>query len=175
MPAPMATSDQVDSAAAILHPDASVPADALHAAYVAVVAGMARNEPEALQRVMRILADEPAEAVPAPAAQLARAWLGFTGHGDRARAVPPERVFSFAFPATMTFEMLGVGTARSAGRRALRALRAAAAEDVPLGAISGPHPTHPALLNVQVWLGAFDGHGEDRLRLELATDDDEGE
>jgi hypothetical protein len=172
----MGTSDWWESAPAIVHPDASVPADVRHAAYVAVLAGIARYEPDALQRVMRILADErSSEAPPPQAVQLARSWLVFTGHTERVEPAPPQRVFSFAFPATMTFEMLGTGTPKSIGRRALRALRAVEAEDVPLGAMSGPHPTHPALLNVHIWVGTYDGDGADRLRLELATDDDEAD
>ncbi|HET7462586.1 MAG TPA: hypothetical protein VFJ82_15135 [Longimicrobium sp.] len=150
--------------------------DALHPAYVAVLAGIARYAPDALQRVLRILADEQSGDAPTPpAVELVRSWLVFTGHSERVEPIPPERVFSFAFPATMTFEMLGTGTPKSVARRALRALRAIEAEDVPLGAMGGPHPIHPALLNVHVWVGTYDGNGADRLRLELATDDDETE
>lgn len=166
----------LDEQAAITHLDASVPADVLHAGYVAVMSALARHEPDALQRVAGILADEgaspPGAPSAAPAVQLVRSWLVFTGHTGQVEASPPERVFSFAFPATMTFDILANGTAKSAGRRALRAVRALEAEDVPLGAVSGPHPTHPALLNVTVWVGSFEGRADDRLRLELATDDD---
>jgi hypothetical protein len=121
---------------------------------------------------MRILADEKSAEAPPLEAQLARSWLVFTGHGEHVDSAPPVRVFSFAYPATMTFDILGTGTPKSVGRRALRALRAIEAEDVPLGAIAGPHPTHPALVNVHVWVGTYDGDSADRLRLELATDDE---
>jgi hypothetical protein len=71
-----------------------------------LVAAIARYEPDALLRIARILGDERAVPIfcspPGPAVELARAWLAFTGHGGAAEASPPERVFGFAFPATMT-------------------------------------------------------------------------
>jgi hypothetical protein len=175
----MDTSGRGDNAmgAAIRHPDTSVPTDVLHAAYVALLAAIARHEPDALQRVARIADDEESSrsGKPAPAVELARAWLVFTGHGDRVEALPPERVFGFAFPATLTFDLVGTGTPKSAARRAMRALRAVQAEDLPLGAMSGPHPTYPELLNLTLWAGSFLNDANDRLVLELATDDDEAE
>lgn len=160
---------------AIKHPDTSVPTDVLHAAYVAVLAVIARYEPEALLRVARVLSDDGSLLSSRPpagtAAELARAWLAFTGQGADVVASPPERVFGFAFPATMTFEVVGRGTPKSVARRAMRALRALQAEDVPLGAVAGSHPTSPELLNVTIWAGSFLKTGDDRLVLELATDD----
>lgn len=162
---------------AIQHPDARVPADLLHEAYVGVLSAIARHEPDALERVVRAISDEgsnlPGERARGTAALLAREWLVFAGNHARAVVEPPEQVFLFTFPATMTFEMVGSGTPESARRRALRAVRALVAEDEPLGAISGPHPAHPAMLNLTVWAGSSEGDAEDRLRLELAGGDDD--
>jgi len=176
----MATSYPGDQGkTAIKHPDTSVPTDVLHAAYVAVLAALARHEPDALLRAARMLSDEgsslSSEPRLGPAAELAHAWLVFTGRGADVVEPPPERVFGFAFPATMTFELVGRGTAKSVARRAMRALRAVQAEDEPLGAVAGPHPTYPELLNVTIWAGSYLKNGDDRLVLELATDDDEAE
>lgn len=162
-----------------MHPDTCLPADVLHAGYVAVMSALAFHEPAALKRLTRILDDErsghTAEPPPRAAVELVRAWLAFMGHVADTTASPPERVFSFAFPATITFDVVGSGTAKSVSRRAMRALRASQLDDVPLGVVAGPHPTHPELLNLTVWAGSFLRDPDDRLVLELASDDDETE
>ena len=161
-----------------MHPDAAIPGDVLHPSYIALLSALARQEPDALERVSRILDDEgreqSGERASGSAAKLARSWLVFTGHGESVEPSLPERSFSFAYPATMTFDLVGTGTAKSARSRALRALRTIEGDDVPLCGFSGPHPTHPSLLNVTVWVGSVDRSG-DRLRLELADDDGEAE
>ena len=177
----MDTSDRAGEAVrpAIQHPDAAIPPGMLDAAYVALLSAFARYEPDALQRVARALDDEgtnlPGERSAGTAGRLARSWLTFMGPGRHEDVSAPERVFSFAFPATMSFEMVGTGDAKSARRRALRALHALIAEDVPLGAVSGPHPANLAILNLVVWAGSAEGDADDRLHLELATNDENEE
>ncbi|HEU4562083.1 MAG TPA: hypothetical protein VFS20_29920 [Longimicrobium sp.] len=159
-----------------MHPDAAIPDEVVHASYVTLLSALARHEPDALERVGRILDDEGRERsgdrADEPAAKLARSWLVFTGHGKSVEPSPPERSFSFAYPATMTFELVGIGTARSARSRALRALRAIEGDDFPLCGFSGSHPIHPALRNVTVWVGSLEDRSRDRLRLELAGDNE---
>ncbi|HEU4561316.1 MAG TPA: hypothetical protein VFS20_25915 [Longimicrobium sp.] len=159
-----------------MHPDAAIPDEAVHASYVTLLSALARHEPDALERIGRILEDEASERsgerTAGSAVKLVRSWLAFTGHVESVEASPSERRFSFAYPATMTFDLVGTGTARSARSRALRALRAIEGDDVPLCGFSGAHPTHPALLNVTVWVGSIEDRSRDRLRLELAGDDD---
>src|SRR5215218_3131450 len=175
----MATSDRAGKGGGpvlLQHPDTNVATDVLHAAYVALVAAIAHHEPDALKHVAQILGDEGHVAsLPGPGAELARSWLVFTGRGEEAKASATERMFGFAFPATMTFDLVGTGTPKSVARRAMRVLRAMQSEDVPLGAMTGPHPAHPDLLNVTVWAGSFLTGAKDRLVLELAANDAEPE
>ena len=165
----MDTSDREGELAGpvMMHPDAAIPNDVLHAAYVALLSALARHEPNALQRVGLILEDEGqerGERAAGTAVTLARSWLVFTGHRESTEA--SEGSFSFAYPATVTFDLVGTGTA----------LRAIEGDDVPLCGFSGPHPTHPALLNVAVWVGSIgDERSGDRLRFELAWHDDEAD
>ena len=181
-PDEMGTSDRGGEGLApaiIQHPDTQVPAELLHAAYVELVSAIARHEPDALQRAAWTIDEAvslPGETPGGAAQLLARAWLGFTGHHDRIVSAPPARTFSFAFPATMTFDTVGTGTQKAAHRRALQALRAVMDQDVPLAALSGPLPGYPSILDVVVWVGSTERYGgEDKLRLELATEDEDAE
>lgn len=143
----------------IKHPDTVLPAEALPGAYAALMAALAAHEPEALARATGAIEDEarngghPSENLP-PAAALARAWLAFTGHLDPTAAPDGAKVYSFSYPATVAFDMVGTGGRAAARRRANQVIAGMLTVDQPLCAVQGPFPGHPSLLNVEIWLGS---------------------
>ena len=153
----------------IEHPNTVLPAEVRAAAYEALVAALASYEPEALARAAAAIEDEardaarPAEESPA-ASTLARAWIAFSGHVEP--VVPPEgaKVYSFAFPGIIGFDMVGTAGKRAATRRALRAVASLIELDRPLCAVQGPLPEDPSILNLEIWLGT--GKDSDELTIE---------
>lgn len=142
----------------IQHPETTMPEDRLRNAYADLLLTLARDEPEALERAAQTLAGDAtrfAAALPdgSPGAQLARAYLAFTG--NQPTTVPAEgmHVFSFMHPAHIAFEV-GAGSPEAARRIARRSLAAMRESEDPVAGIGGPLPAQPAISNVVVWLGS---------------------
>lgn len=153
----------------IQHPETTLPEDQLRNGYADLLLALARDEPEALARAAETLAGDAARhaaALPggSPGAQLARAYLAFTGY--QPAPVPGEgpQAFGFRYPAHIAFEVIGAGDTAAAQRIARRAIAALRGSDEPVAGIRGPLPAEPALANVVVWLGS--PAGEDVLELE---------
>lgn len=142
----------------IEHPNTVLPAEARAGAYEALVAALASREPEALARVAAAIEDEardaarPAEGPPA-AAILARTWIAFSGHVGPVAEPGRAKVYTFAFPATIGFDMLGTAGESAALLRAKQAVAALIELDRPLCAVQGPLPEDPSILNLEIWLG----------------------
>lgn len=154
----------------IRHPNASLPEEDLHGAYADLLALLAHDEPEALDRAARTLDAGWARHAGAltggsPAARLARTWLAFTGKHQPAAAPGEGRSFQFTHPAHVAFQVAGAASPEAAQRIAARAVAALAASDIPIGAIDGPLPAEPSIANVVVWIGSVTGVG-DLLELE---------
>jgi hypothetical protein len=153
----------------IEHPNTVLPPEARAGAYEALVAALASYEPEALARAAAAIEDEardaarPSEESPA-AATLARAWIAFSGHLEPVVAPEGAKVYSFAFPGTVGFDMVGTAGERAATRRAQRAVAALIELDRPLCAVQGPLPEDPSILNLEIWLGT--GKDTDELTIE---------
>jgi hypothetical protein len=154
----------------IKHPESTIPEDRVQSAYADLVLTLARDEPEALARAAETLAGDaarPLGTLPdgSPGAQLARAYLAFTG--NPAAAVPAEgmQVFTFTYPAHVVFQVVGAGGPKAARRVARRSLGAMLESDEPVAGINGPLPGEPAISNVFVWLGSPSGDA-DVLELE---------
>lgn len=154
----------------IQHPETTLPEDQLQNAYADLLLTLARDEPEALERAAQTLAGAAARHIAAlpdgsPGAQLARAYLAFTG--IQAATVPSAgmRVFTFTYPAHVVFQIIGAGGPKAARRVARRSLGAMLESDEPVAGINGPLPGEPAISNVSVWLGSPSGDG-DVLELE---------
>ena len=142
----------------IEHPNTVLPPEGRAGAYEALVAALAGYEPEALARAAAAIEDEARDAArpseePPAAATLARAWMAFSGHVVSAVAPEGARVYTFAFPATVGFDMVGTAGERAARRRARRAVAALIELDRPLCAVQGPLPAEPSILNLEIWLG----------------------
>jgi hypothetical protein len=106
----------------IQHPETTMPEDRLRNAYADLLLTLARDEPEALERAARTLAGDAARHVAAlpdgsPGAQLARAYLAFTG--NQAPTAPGEgmQVFTFTYPAHVVFQIIGAGGPKAAASR----------------------------------------------------------
>lgn len=142
----------------IEHPDTVLPAETRPGAYAALVAALASYEPEALARVAAAIEDEardaahPSDSTPA-ATVLARAWIAFSGHVEPVTAQEPAKVYTFSYPATVGFDMVGTAGKRAASRRANIAVAGLLALDRPLCAVQGPLPEDPSILNLEIWLG----------------------
>jgi len=143
----------------IQHPETTMPEDRLKNAYADLLLTLARDEPEALVRAAQTLAGDAtrfAAALPdgSPGAQLARAYLAFTG--NQPTTVPAEgmHVFSFMYPAHIAFEVVGAGGPEAARRIARRTIAAMGKSEDPVAGIDGPLPAQPAISNVVVWLGS---------------------
>ena len=143
----------------IQHPEKILPEDRLQSAYADLLLTLARDEPEALERAARTLAGDAARRAAAlpdgdPGAQLARAYLAFTG--NPAASVPAEgmQVFTFTYPAHVVFEVIGAGGPNAARRLARRSLAAMLESDEPIAGIAGPLPAEPTISNVAVWGGS---------------------
>lgn len=80
-----------------MHPDAVIPDEVLHASHVALLSALARHEPDALERVGRMLEDEgrelASERAGGTAVKLARSWLASRGTAEASRQHPPNAVF----------------------------------------------------------------------------------
>jgi hypothetical protein len=148
------------------HPNETVPADLLPAAYADLLATLARDEPDALRRAAATVQEEVGDWEESTARLLARAWLAFAGNAEQITS-PHADVFHFTFPAHIAFEVVvlagGVAVAKRVARRALAKLDAS---DNPLGGVEGPLPGAPSLLNVTVWAGSK-RRKDDHLELEL--------
>jgi hypothetical protein len=153
----------------IEHPNTVLPPEIRAGAYEALVAALASYEPEALARAAAAIEDgardpaRPAEEPPA-AATLAHAWLAFSGHVEPGTAPERAKVYTFAYPATVGFDMIGTAGEAAAVRRAQAAVAALIALDRPLCAVQGPLPEHPPILNLEIWLGT--GKDTDELTIE---------
>jgi len=154
----------------IEHPDTVLPDETRPGAYAALVAALAIHEPEALARAAAAIEDEGRDGVTtteqAPAAaKLARAWLAFFGQHEPTTAPEGAKVYSFSYPATVAFDMVGTAGKRAANRHATEVVAEMLAVDQPLCAVQGPFPGHPSVLNVEIWLGSNAGT-KDELDLE---------
>lgn len=143
----------------IQHPETTMPEDRLRNAYADLLLTLARDEPDALERAARTLAGDAARfaaALPdgSPGAQLARAYLAFTGNQPATEPGEGMQVFSFMYPAHIAFEVVGAGGPEVARRIARRSLAAMRESEDPIGGIDGPLPAQPAISNVVVWLGS---------------------
>lgn len=148
------------------HPDGVLAPDARLCAYAALIGAVAAYEPEALARAVAALeetASAPIDAAP-PAAVLGRAWLGFSGVAKPQISQEPARVYTFAYPAHVGFQIATRAGSRTAQRHGNRAIAALLDSDRPLCALPGPLPGYPFVLNVEVWLGS--GGGVDELSIE---------
>ena len=132
----------------IQHPTSVLPADAQAAAYEAIVAELAANEPLALARAAVAIQARSPEA-----ANVARAWIAFSGHVTPVSASPRGKVHSFGIPAWVGFDMAGSADETTALQRARSAITALIATDQPLFAVPGHLPEDPSIFNVEVWLG----------------------
>jgi hypothetical protein len=150
----------------IQHPESTLHEDQVGAAYRDLLITLARDEPEALERVARTLAGgaAPQALVVSPGAQLAGSYLGFVGNHANLEAPEGSQVFTFIYPAHVAFQVVG-GEERAARRLTRRSIAAMLESDLPIAAISGPLPTEPTIANVDVWLGSTTGE-KDELTLE---------
>ena len=153
----------------IEHPNTVLPPESRTPAYETLVAALASYEPEALARAAAAIEDEARDAArpseqPPAASTLARAWIAFSGHVEPVVASEGEKVYSFAFPGIVGFDMVGTAGKRAAMRRALRAVAGLIELDRPLCALQGPLPEDPSILNLEIWLGT--GKDSDELTVE---------
>ncbi len=142
----------------IEHPNTVLPADARAGAYEALVAALASNEPVALARAAAAIEDRARDAEqlasgPPAATALARAWIAFSGHLEPLSKPPSANVYSFHYPASVGFDMVGTADEPAALLRAQQAVAALLELDRPLCAVQGPLPEYPAILNLEIWLG----------------------
>lgn len=143
----------------IEHPESTMPEERLRNAYADLLLTLAGDEPEALERAARTLAGDAARfpaALPegSPGAQLALAYLAFTGNQPAAPPAEGTQVFTFTYPAHVVFEVIGAGGPRAARRLARRSLAAMLESDEPIAGIAGPLPSEPTISNAVVWLGS---------------------
>lgn len=143
----------------IQHPETTLPADRLQSAYADLLLTLARDEPEALERVAQTLAGDAARHAAAladgsPGARLARAYLAFTGNPAATEPAEGTQVFTLTYPAHMVFEVVCAGGPKAAQRLARRSLAALLASDDPVAGIDGPLPAEPTITNVVVWPGS---------------------
>lgn len=158
----------------IVHPETVLASESNPEAYTALLleayrtllAAIASYEPEALARATASIEDETCnrDTTP-PAAVLAHSWLAFSGN-QPTDPVEDATTDSFAFPATLAFDMVGRGGKRGAQRRGNAAIAALLAADKPLCSLPGPFPGHPEILNVEIWPGSFAGK-RDELKVEV--------
>ena len=157
--------------------------DALHdpgnlPAYAALLAVVARDDPDALSRAMVALKDEAAAPVPGAAAggdagaaaELARAWLLAAGNVAAATPADGAARYDFSYPAHVSFELVSGGDGRGARRRARLAIARLLQSDRPLMGVTGPLPDEPEILNATVWLGSTERKAADSLDLEGIED-----
>lgn len=150
----------------ITHPDSSISADQLAAAYARVLQTIAADDPEALRRAAITLDQNPmlAGREVDPAARLASAWLVFAGEATPSRE--ETRGFTFTYPAHVVFSV-SAGSVQAAKRIARAAINALLGSDQPVGGIQGAYPGTPAVHDMVLWLGS-PTERKDVLELELA-------
>lgn len=139
----------------MIHPQKEHP----QSAYAALLLTLARDEPEALARAAQTLDGDTANHLGvllenSTGAQLARAYLAFTGKPAQTLLEEGMQRFTFSYPAHVVFEVVSAGGAGAARRVARRSVAAMLESDEPVVGIEGPLPTEPAISNVVVWLGS---------------------